>query len=64
MERSTALWSLVAFFGAWLAFTAVTDLTADESTSVKVLSQVAVLAVIIAFIVFVVRRSERGDREP
>ena len=64
MERSTALWSLVAFFGAWLAFNAVTDLTADESTAVKLLAQVAVFAVIVAFIIFVVRRSERGDREP
>ena len=64
MERSTALWSLVAFFGAWLAFNAMTDLTAGESTAVRLLAQLAVLAVIVAFIVFLVRRSERGDRKP
>ena len=60
MERSTLLWTLVVFFGASIAFAAVRDLTADESTAVIVLAQVALLAVIVGAIVLVVRRRERG----
>ena len=60
MERSTLLWSLVVFFGASIAFAALRDLTADESTVVTVLAQVALLAVIVGAIVLVVRRRERG----
>ncbi len=64
MERSTVLWTLVAFFGAAIAFNAVQDLTEDQSTLVTLLAELLVLVLIIAFIVFLVRRSERGDREP
>ena len=64
MERSTLLWTLVAFFGAAIAFNGVQQLTEDESTLVTIGLELVVLALIIAFIVFVVRRSERGDREP
>lgn len=64
MERSTVLWSLVAFFGAAIAFNAVQDLTAEQSTLVTLLVELLVLALIVVFIVLVVRRSERGDREP
>jgi membrane protein DedA with SNARE-associated domain len=61
MERSTILWSLVAFFGAAIAFNAVQDLTEDESTLVTLAAEVVVLGLIIAFIIFIVRRSERRD---
>ena len=64
MPRSTVLWTLVAFFGAAIAFNAVQDLTEDESTLVTLLAEVVVLGLIIALVVFLVRRSERGDREP
>lgn len=64
MERSTLLWTIVAFFGAAIAFNGVQQLTEDESTLVTIGLELVVLALIIAFIVFVVRRSERGDRKP
>lgn len=64
MERSTVLWTLVAFFGAWIAFDGVRQLTEDQSTLVTILLELVVLAAIVAFIVFVVRRNERRDREP
>lgn len=64
MERSTLLWTLVAFFGAAIAFNGVQQLTEDESTLVTIGLELVVLVLIIAFIVFVVRRSERRDREP
>ena len=64
MERSTVLWTLTAFFGAAIAFNAVQDLTEDESTLVTLAAEIVVLGLIIALIVFLVRRSERGDREP
>ena len=63
MERSTILWSLVAFFGAAIAFNGVQQLTEDESTLVTLAAEVVVLGLIIAFIIFVVRRSERRDGE-
>ena len=64
MERSTILWSIVAFFGAAIAFNAVGDLTGDESTLIKLLAQLLVLALIVAFIMAIVRYNERRDREP
>lgn len=62
MQRSTLLWALVAFFGASLAFSAVQDLTEDESTAVTLIAQVVVLALIIGLIVLLVRRSERRKK--
>ena len=64
MDRNTILWTIVAFFGAAIAFNGVQQLTEDESTLVTILAELVVLALIIGFITFVVRRSERGDREP
>lgn len=56
MDRRILLWSLVAFFGASLAFNAVQDLTADEPLAVTLAAEVAVLAAIVALIVVVMRR--------
>jgi membrane protein DedA with SNARE-associated domain len=64
MDRSTFLWTMVAFFGAAIAFNGIQQITEDESTLVTLLAQIVVLGLIIAFIVFMVRRSERGDRKP
>ena len=64
MPRSTILWTLVAFFGAAIAFNAVQDLTEDESTLVTLGLEVLVLGLIIGLIIFLVRRSERRDRKP
>ena len=64
MDRNTFLWTMVAFFGAAIAFNGVNQFTEGESAVVRVLAQFVVLGLIIAFVVFVVRRSERGDRKP
>ena len=63
MERSTILWTIVAFFGAAIAFNGVQQLTEDQSTLVTILLELVVLALIVVFIILVVRRSERRDRE-
>lgn len=50
------MWTLVAFFGASIAFATVNGATEGESPLVRLAIQVAVLAAIIAFIVVVMRR--------
>ena len=59
MDRRTLLWTITAFFGATVAFNLVANLTEDESTAVRLVLQLAVLAVIVAVIVLVVRRQGR-----
>ena len=59
MDRRTLLWTITAFFGATVAFNLVANLTEDESTTVRLVLQLAVLAVIVAVIVLVVRRQGR-----
>jgi hypothetical protein len=61
MDRRTVLWTLVAFFGASIAFNAVQQLTEDESTAVTLAAEVVVLALIVALIVVIVRRTGRRD---
>jgi len=61
VERRTVLWALVAFFGASIAFRAVQEATEDEPTGVTLLAEVAVLVVIVALIVVLVRRVGSGD---
>ena len=56
MERRTAMWALVAFFGATIAFQAVQHVTKDEATGVTVAAEVVVLAVIVLVIRWLVRR--------
>lgn len=55
MQRSTVAWTLVAFFGASLAFNAVKDLTEQEPVWVTLLVELGVLAAIVGLIVVVVR---------
>ena len=50
------MWTLVAFFGASIAFRAVQDATADEPVAVTIAIEVVVLAAIVALIVWLVRR--------
>ena len=50
------LWTLVLFFGASVLFGSLRRATADSSTSVALLVQVAALALAIGVIVLVVRR--------
>jgi hypothetical protein len=59
VDRRMILWTLVAFFGASIAFNAVIDATADEPLWVTVLLEVAVLAAIVGFIVVLLRVTGR-----
>jgi hypothetical protein len=55
--RSQGLWTVVVFFGGFLAFNLVARATDGESTAVQVIAQVVTLVVIIAgLVVFVGRR--------
>jgi hypothetical protein len=60
MDRRTLLWTLTAFFGATVAFNLVNTLAADESTGTRLALQVVTLVVVVAVIVLVVRRVNRG----
>ncbi len=57
MDRGTALWTLVLFFGASLMFATIKNATEDESVGVALGAQVlAGLLLVGAVIVFVRRR--------
>ena len=56
MNRTSALWVLVLFFGASVLFGGLRRLTEDESTGVVIAVQVTALVVLVAAIVVVVRR--------
>jgi hypothetical protein len=59
VSRDTVIWSLVAFFGASVAFRAIIDATEGESFWVTLALEVVVLAAIVGLIVFIVRRQEK-----
>jgi hypothetical protein len=52
----TLLWTLVAFFGASIAFRAVQNATEDSPLGVTIALELVVLAAIIGLIVVLVRR--------
>ena len=56
MNRNTALWTLVLFFGGSVLFGGLRRLTEDESTGVVVAVQVAALVLVVAAIVLAVRK--------
>ena len=56
MDRQTALWALVAFFGSAIAFNAVQRATEDSAKGVTIIAQLGVLAVIVVVILVIVRR--------
>ena len=56
MNRQTAMWSLVLFFGGMLLFGAIHNATEGEALAVRLAAQVLALAIVIGGIVFVVRR--------
>jgi hypothetical protein len=59
VDRSTVLWTLVVFFGASVLFGAISNVTEDESTGLRVgLQAIAGLALIGALIVIVRRTRE------
>jgi hypothetical protein len=61
VDRRIMLWTLVAFFGASVAFNLVQQATEDQPTAVTLAIEVVVLAAIVGVIVVLVRRSDRGD---
>ncbi len=56
MDRDTILWTLVAFFGASIAFAAIGNATEGESFLVTFGLEVLALIAIVGVIVVVVRR--------
>ena len=59
MNANTISWTIAIFFGCSIAFAAVRRLTENQGRGVTLLAQLALGAVIIGVIVFVVRRRER-----
>lgn len=59
MDRSTALWTLVLFFGASVMFAAIRDATSDEGIGVALAAQLAAgLLLVVAIVLYV--RGRRG----
>jgi len=56
VDRNTALWTLVVFFGASIMFAALRDATRDEGSGVSLAVQLLAGAVVVGAIVLVVRR--------
>ena len=56
MNRSTLLWTLVAFFGASLVFATLRRVTEDSPVGVTVAAQLVALALMVVAIVLVMRR--------
>jgi hypothetical protein len=56
VDRTTALWTIVLFFGASIMFAAIRNATNDESAGVQLAAQLAAGAVVVAAIIVVVRR--------
>ena len=56
MNRNTALWTLVLFFGGSVLFGGLRRLTEGESVSVVIGVQVAALALVLAGVVLFMRR--------
>jgi hypothetical protein len=63
VNTNTVSWTIAIFFGCAIAFAAIRRLTEDAGRGVTLLAQVAAMAVIIAVIVFVVRRNDRDGSE-
>lgn len=59
MNSNTFSWTIALFFGCSIAFAAIRKLTEDSGRGVTLLAQLGAMAVIIAVIVFVVKRSDR-----
>jgi uncharacterized membrane protein HdeD (DUF308 family) len=63
VNTNTISWTIALFFGCSIAFAAIRKLTEDSGKGVTLLAQVGAMAVIIAVIVFVVRRTDNDKRE-
>lgn len=56
MDRATAMWTLVLFFGCSIVFNVILRATDDSSAGVRYGLQAVVLAVIVGAVVLVARR--------
>jgi len=56
VDKKTALWSVVLFFGCLILFQAVHDVTSGTSRGVGLAVQAAVLVLVIAVVAAVVKR--------
>jgi hypothetical protein len=59
MNATNVSWTIAIFFGCSIAFAAIRKLTEDSGRGVTLIAQVGALVVIVAVIVYVVRRTER-----
>lgn len=59
MNSTNVAWTIAIFFGCSIAFAAIRKLTEDAGRGVTLAAQLGAMAVIVAVIVFVVRRNER-----
>lgn len=59
MNTNTVSWTIAIFFGCSIAFAAIRKLTESQGRGVTLLAQLAVGAVIVGVIIFVVRRKDR-----
>jgi hypothetical protein len=55
VDRNTALWTIVLFFGASVMFAAIRDATRDQGIGVALAAQLAAGLLLVAAIVFYVR---------
>jgi hypothetical protein len=61
VKANTVSWTIALFFGCSIAFAAIRKLTEDAGRGVTLLAQLGAMAIIIAVIVFVVKRKDRND---
>ncbi|MBN1528622.1 MAG: hypothetical protein JW895_06145 [Thermoleophilaceae bacterium] len=58
MDRNTALWALVLFFGASIMFAAIKNATEDEGAGVALAAQAGAGLLLVGAIVLFVRRRQ------
>jgi threonine/homoserine efflux transporter RhtA len=56
VDRNTLLWTMVVFFGASLLFSTIRDASEEDGIGVSLAAQLAAGLLLVAFIVYVVRR--------
>ena len=58
VDRNTALWTIVLFFGASIMFAAIRDATRDEAAGLSLGAQLAAGLLLVGVIVVFVRRRQ------
>jgi threonine/homoserine efflux transporter RhtA len=56
VDRNTLLWAVVVFFGASIMFSAIRDAADEDGVGVSLAAQLAAGVLLVAVIVFVVRK--------